>query len=95
VASADLRAIARLGLVAWLAMPAQAYAEPADELFGLLPIMTATGIGADVMKRLSTPMFGGLVSLVLLTLFVVPVIYFYYGGHFARRNTLPPSSSLK
>jgi Cu(I)/Ag(I) efflux system membrane protein CusA/SilA len=27
------------------------------------------------MKRLSSPMFGGLVSLMLLTLVVVPVIY--------------------
>lgn len=49
-------------------------------LFGLVPVMTATGIGADVMKRLSTPMFGGLGSLVLLTLFVVPVIYLYWGN---------------
>jgi Cu(I)/Ag(I) efflux system membrane protein CusA/SilA len=57
----------------------------AMNIFGLLPVMTATGIGADVMKRLSTPMFGGLVTLVLLTLFVVPVIYLYYGGHLERR----------
>jgi Cu(I)/Ag(I) efflux system membrane protein CusA/SilA len=27
------------------------------------------------MKRISTPMFGGLVSLMLLTLVVIPVIY--------------------
>jgi Cu(I)/Ag(I) efflux system membrane protein CusA/SilA len=52
----------------------------AMNIFGLIPVMTATGIGADVMKRLSTPMFGGLVSLVLLTLFVVPVIYLYYAS---------------
>ena len=44
-------------------------------IFGLIPVMLATGVGADVMKRLSSPMFGGLVSLVVLTLLVVPVVY--------------------
>lgn len=44
-------------------------------IFGLLPVMLATGLGADVMKRLSSPMFGGLVSLTFLTLFVIPVVY--------------------
>ena len=27
------------------------------------------------MKRISTPMFGGLITLMLLTLIVIPVIY--------------------
>jgi Cu(I)/Ag(I) efflux system membrane protein CusA/SilA len=49
-------------------------------ILGLLPVMTATGIGADVMKRISSPMFGGLVSLTLLTLVVIPVIYLLYEG---------------
>lgn len=44
-------------------------------IFGLIPVMMATGLGADVMKRLASPMFGGLVSLMLLTLIVIPVIY--------------------
>jgi copper/silver efflux system protein len=44
-------------------------------IFGLIPVMVATGIGADVMKRLASPMFGGLVSLTALTLLVVPVVY--------------------
>ncbi|MBL8945563.1 MAG: efflux RND transporter permease subunit, partial [Myxococcales bacterium] len=54
-------------------------------LLGLLPIMTATGIGADVMKRLSSPMFGGLVSLVGLTLLVLPAAYVTYATR-ARRG---------
>jgi copper/silver efflux system protein len=44
-------------------------------IFGLLPVMVATGLGADVMKRISSPMFGGLVSLTLLTLILIPVAY--------------------
>lgn len=42
---------------------------------GLIPVMLATGVGADVMKRLSSPMFGGLISLMVLTLLVVPAVY--------------------
>lgn len=44
-------------------------------IFGLLPVMWATGIGADVMKRLAAPMVGGIVSAMLLTLIVIPCIY--------------------
>jgi len=56
-------------------------------IFGLIPIMAATGVGADVMKRLSSPMFGGLVSLTFLTLLVVPVAYgLVVGGRPADRK---------
>jgi Cu(I)/Ag(I) efflux system membrane protein CusA/SilA len=44
-------------------------------ILGLLPVMWATGIGADVMKRLAAPMVGGVLSALLLTLIVIPVIY--------------------
>jgi Cu(I)/Ag(I) efflux system membrane protein CusA/SilA len=44
-------------------------------ILGLIPVMAASGIGADVMKRISSPMFGGLVSLTFLTLLIVPVLY--------------------
>ncbi|MCR4296313.1 MAG: CusA/CzcA family heavy metal efflux RND transporter, partial [Elusimicrobia bacterium] len=44
-------------------------------IFGLMPVMAATGLGSDVMKRIASPMFGGLVSLTLLTLVVIPVVY--------------------
>ncbi|MFO2897198.1 CusA/CzcA family heavy metal efflux RND transporter [Legionella pneumophila serogroup 1] len=44
-------------------------------IIGLLPVMWATGIGADVMKRLAAPMVGGVFSALLLTLIVIPVVY--------------------
>jgi Cu(I)/Ag(I) efflux system membrane protein CusA/SilA len=44
-------------------------------IIGLLPVMWATGIGADVMKRLAAPMVGGVFSALLLTLVVIPAIY--------------------
>ncbi len=42
---------------------------------GLVPIMISTGTGADVAKRIASPMQGGLVSLMILTLFVIPALY--------------------
>lgn len=56
-------------------------------IFGLIPIMTATGVGADVMKRLSAPMFGGLISLVALTLIVLPAAYLTYATRARLRAT--------
>ncbi|CAM3018116.1 MULTISPECIES: efflux RND transporter permease subunit [Legionella] len=44
-------------------------------ILGLLPVMWATGIGADVMKRLAAPMVGGVFSALLLTLIVIPALY--------------------
>jgi Cu(I)/Ag(I) efflux system membrane protein CusA/SilA len=46
-------------------------------LFGLLPIMWSpiTQTGADVMKRIATPMIGGVVTSTLLELLIYPVIY--------------------
>ncbi|MBI1860912.1 MAG: efflux RND transporter permease subunit [Deltaproteobacteria bacterium] len=44
-------------------------------IFGLLPVMADSGLGSDVMKRISSPMFGGLISLSILTLIVIPVVY--------------------
>jgi Cu(I)/Ag(I) efflux system membrane protein CusA/SilA len=37
--------------------------------------MVGTGIGADVAKRIAAPLWGGLVSLTLLTLAVIPALY--------------------
>ena len=44
-------------------------------ILGLVPVMWATGTGADVMKRLAAPMVGGVMSAMILTLFVIPSIY--------------------
>lgn len=44
-------------------------------LIGLLPIMFGTGTGSEVMRRIATPMVGGLVSSTLLTLVVIPAAY--------------------
>ncbi len=42
---------------------------------GLAPIMWSAGTGADVMKRIASPMVGGMISATVLTLVVIPAIY--------------------
>jgi len=46
----------------------------ATTLLALLPVLSSTGRGADVMIPMAIPVFGGMVF-ALLTLFVVPVLY--------------------
>jgi Cu(I)/Ag(I) efflux system membrane protein CusA/SilA len=43
--------------------------------FGLLPVLLATGIGADVMKRIGAPLFGGVLTSFLLVLLVYPAFF--------------------
>ena len=43
---------------------------------GLLPILWSHGAGADVMKRIATPMVGGVVTSTLMELLVYPAIFY-------------------
>ncbi len=54
---------------------------------GLLPIMWATGAGADMMKRIAAPMVGGLFTSFSLELLVYPVLYFIWKWHFEVKPT--------
>ena len=47
----------------------------AMNIVGLIPVMFDTGIGSDVAKRIAAPLWGGLLSLTLLTLAVIPALY--------------------
>jgi Cu(I)/Ag(I) efflux system membrane protein CusA/SilA len=47
-------------------------------LFGLIPLLWASGSGADVMKRIAAPMVGGLLTSAFLTLEIIPVVYTYW-----------------
>jgi len=55
-------------------------------LFGLLPIMWSPTLeaGADVMKRIATPMIGGIITSAILELLIFPVIYVNW-----RKRELP------
>lgn len=48
----------------------------ATTFIALLPIMIGHGTGSEVMQRIAAPMIGGLLSSTILTLIIVPVIYF-------------------
>ncbi len=51
------------------------------DVIGLVPVMLATGTGADVMKRIAAPQIGGVFSVMILTLFVIPPIYVMWRWH--------------
>lgn len=44
-------------------------------MIGLIPIMMATGSGADVTHRIAAPVLGGMFTVLILSLLVFPVIY--------------------
>ena len=46
----------------------------ATTLLALLPILTSTGRGSDIMIPMAIPSFGGML-IALITLFVVPVLF--------------------
>lgn len=47
-------------------------------VIGLIPVMLGDGTGSEVMRRIAGPMIGGMISTLLLTLIVIPVIYFLW-----------------
>ncbi|HEY0946735.1 MAG TPA: efflux RND transporter permease subunit [Opitutaceae bacterium] len=55
---------------------------------GLLPILWSHGAGADVMKRIATPMIGGVVTSTLMELLVYPPIFYLW----RLRGLRPPAS---
>jgi Cu(I)/Ag(I) efflux system membrane protein CusA/SilA len=53
-------------------------------LGGLLPIIYLDGAGSEVMQRIAVPMIGGMVSSTVLTLVIIPVLFYeskvWYNG---------------
>jgi len=47
-------------------------------MLGLVPALWSHGSGASVMKRIAAPMVGGMVTSTLLTLVVIPVLYYLW-----------------
>ena len=47
---------------------------------GLMPIFITDGLGSDVMRRIALPIVGGMITTTILTLIVIPVIYFLWEG---------------
>lgn len=54
---------------------------------GLLPIMWGHGTGSDIMKRIATPMVGGVVTSVLMELLIYPAIYYLWKKRMVGRES--------
>ena len=58
-------------------------------IMGLVPIMWATEVGADIMQPIAAPMIGGMVSSTVLTLIVIPCVYLIWKGwHMPKEQKL-------
>ncbi|MBT4520307.1 MAG: efflux RND transporter permease subunit, partial [Halieaceae bacterium] len=47
-------------------------------IMGLLPVMYGSGTGSGIMSRIAAPMVGGMISAVVMTLLVMPAIYYLW-----------------
>ena len=50
----------------------------ASIIVGLLPILYGTGTGSEVMSRIAAPMVGGMLSAIILTLLVLPTLFYLW-----------------
>ena len=65
----------------------------ATTLFALLPVLSSTGKGADVMVPMSIPTFGGMM-IQTMTMFVVPVLQCWWRERKAHPSPFPTSGRL-
>ncbi len=57
----------------------------ATTIIALLPVLTSTGKGSDIMVPMAIPLFGGM-TIEVLTMFVVPVLYSMWQENVVKRN---------
>jgi Cu(I)/Ag(I) efflux system membrane protein CusA/SilA len=57
---------------------------------GLAPILWSHGAGADVMKRIATPMVGGVITSTIMELAVYPAIYFLWRSRGLEKEAVRP-----
>jgi len=54
-------------------------------IFGVVPLMIATGAGAEMRQALGTAVFSGMPGVTILGLFLTPVFYAAIRNWFTRR----------
>ena len=64
-------------------------------IFGLLPLVIATGAGALSRRAVGTPVFGGMIAAALVGIFVIPMLYsvFQWLRERTARRTVSPQAS--
>ncbi len=60
----------------------------ATTFIALVPILWATGTGADVMRRIAAPMVGGIVTSFFGELLVYPAVYFVWKSLGLKRTKI-------
>lgn len=65
----------------------------ATDMIGLLPLLWATGTGADVTRRLVAPLIGGITVSFVMELLVYPVVFYLFKRWELRRDWKPESSA--
>jgi Cu(I)/Ag(I) efflux system membrane protein CusA/SilA len=55
---------------------------------GLIPIMLSSGTGSDVTHRIAAPMLGGMLTVLILNLLVLPVVYSFILQYQEKRRLL-------
>ncbi len=55
-------------------------------LFGLIPILWSTGVGSDVMRPITIPLIGGMITSTIYVLLVTPVIFEMVKERELRKN---------
>jgi Cu(I)/Ag(I) efflux system membrane protein CusA/SilA len=58
---------------------------------GLIPIFLSEGTGSEVMSRIAAPMIGGMITAPILSLFVLPVVYYMW----KVRNVVSEEPAMK
>ena len=56
------------------------------DIFGFLPMMYSTGLGAGVQRPLATVVVGGILSATVLTLIVLPTLYRLFYKHMITKE---------
>jgi Cu(I)/Ag(I) efflux system membrane protein CusA/SilA len=62
---------------------------------GLIPIMLSSGTGSDVTHRIAAPMLGGMLTVMILNLLVLPVIYSLILQYQEKSRELPTNADYQ
>ncbi|MDA0978915.1 MAG: CusA/CzcA family heavy metal efflux RND transporter, partial [Proteobacteria bacterium] len=58
---------------------------------GLLPLLSASGTGSEMMTRMAAPMVGGMVTAFILTMLVIPAIFLLWQSRQLQDGTAEPA----
>jgi Cu(I)/Ag(I) efflux system membrane protein CusA/SilA len=62
---------------------------------GLFPIMVGEGTGSEVMRRIATPMVGGMATTTALTLIVIPAVYLVWQRFHLRNPAVTAADDVR